>query len=154
MFQPIYKEIMKSRKVEFIEGFPDFEPSGEPTLLILDDLMLEGDKRLAIYFTRMRHANLSTIFVTQNFYHNSSHMRTVTRNAHYLVLFSNPRDVGMIGTIGHQMFPDKPKFIIDAFRKACTKPYGYLFLDCKPNAQYRVKEGIFPDENTFVYLPL
>ncbi|MEM7402336.1 MAG: ATP-binding protein [Pseudomonadota bacterium] len=86
MFQSIYKDVMQIQNVELHEGFPDeIDTKGQKTLLILDDLMFENDKRLATFFTRMRHANLSTIFVTQNFYFPSKYMRTVTRNAHYLV---------------------------------------------------------------------
>lgn len=154
MFQPIYKTFMAKPGLELHQGFPvELELDGQPTLLILDDMMMENDKELAKFFTRMRHANLSTIFVTQNFYFDSKYMRTVTRNAHYLVLFSNPRDMSMINCLGRQMFPEKPKFLPDAFRQATKKPYGYLFVDCKPNAEHRVKEGIFPDEQLFIYKP-
>ena len=154
MFQPIYKKFLRIPCLELHEGFPeDLELDGTPTLLILDDMMMENDKLLAKFFTRMRHANLSTIFVMQNFYFDSKYMRTVTRNAHYLVLFSNPRDMSMINCLGRQMFPEKSKFLPDAFRQATEKPFGYLFLDCKPNSKYRVKEGVFPDEEQFIYKP-
>lgn len=154
MAQPIYDDIAKIGNVEFIEGFPDaINTQNKPTLLILDDLMMENDKMLSKYFTRMRHANLSTIFVTQNFFFDSKYMRTISRNAHYITLFNNPRDMGMISCLGRQMYPDKPKFLADAFRQATLKPYGYLFIDCKPDAVHRVKEGIFPDETLYIYIP-
>lgn len=56
------------KEMELSEGYPD-APSltGEHTLLVLDDMMLElrNDVRLAELSTKMRHCNVSTIFITQ-----------------------------------------------------------------------------------------
>ena len=153
MYQPIYDEIAQLASVEFHHGFPNVTMSDEKTLLVLDDMMMENDKLLAKYFTRMRHANLSTLFVTQNFFFDSKYMRTVSRNAHYLILFNNPRDAAMIHCLGRQMFIDKPKFLPDAFRQATEEPYSYLLIDCKPNSKHRVKQGIFPGEEFCIYKP-
>lgn len=165
MIQPCYLDLkLKHEKVTLVEGFPDSEIQriieggrNEPTVVVLDDLMLEleNDKRLATLFTKMRHKNISTIFLVQNLYHHSKYMRTITRNSHYLVIFENPRDASMIGTLGRQIFPQNPKFLLDAFRQATVKPYGYIFLDLKPETdkRFRVKEGILPHEQTFIYLP-
>jgi hypothetical protein len=153
MYQAIYDDIKKIKNVEFYKGFPSVETKGAKTLLVLDDLMMENDKKLALYFTKMRHANMSMIFVSQNFFFDSKYIRTVTRNAHYLVLFNNPRDVGAITTLGRQMFPDMPKFLPQAFRQATSRPYGYLFVDCKPDSAYRVLEGILSGEKLYIYMP-
>lgn len=163
IMQPIYLTMQAQIPgLSLTEGFPDdiTDPaklSEGQTLLILDDLMLdlENDKRLAVMFTKMRHCNVSTIFIVQNLYHSSKYMTTVTRNAHYLALMPNPRDAGMINTLGRQIYPLRPKFLPDAFAKATAKPYGYLFLDLKPHtdARFRVREGILPGEQEYVYLP-
>jgi len=161
MMQPIYLDLkLNNRNIVLVEGFPEQEienTKGLNTLVVLDDMMLEteSDKRLAQLFTKMRHLNISTIFLVQNFYFKSKYMTTVTRNAHYMVIFENPRDAGMIKTLGRQVYPDQPKFLPDAFRQAMEKPYGYLFLDFKPGGdkRYRVREGILPHEQPFFYLP-
>jgi hypothetical protein len=72
-----------------------------------------------------------------------------------MAIFENPRDAGMINTLGRQVFPTNGKFLPDAFRQATIKPYGYLFLDLKPGSdkRLRVREGVLPSEQTFVYLP-
>ena len=76
-------------------------------------------------------------------------------NAHYIVLSKNPTDATQVVTLGRQMYPGKSKFLIEAFKDATQKPYGYLFLDMKPETEeiYRVRTNIFPDERQYVYLP-
>ena len=155
---------MKNQNISLIEGFPgdmvekiQNENHNSNTLVVLDDMMIEteNDKRLPALFTKMRHKNVSTIFLVQNLYFKSKYMTTVTRNAHYLVVFENPRDASMITTLNRQAYPDNPGFLKDAFRQATEKPYGYLFLDFKPGGdkRLRVREGILPNENMVVYLP-
>ena len=165
MMQPIYIELRQSNQnLTLVEGFPGEavekickSEENANTLVVLDDMMIEteNDKRLATMFTKMRHRNVSTIFLVQNFYFKSKYMTTVTRNAHYLVIFENPRDASMIATLNRQTYPDHPNFLKDAFRQATEKPYGYLFLDFKPGAdrRLRVREGVLPNEQTFVYRP-
>lgn len=142
ILQPIYMKMQTTvPSSELVEGFPNEfydslqkNQSFENTLLVLDDMMidLESDKRLPMLFTKMRHKNISTLFIVQNFFFTSKYMRTVTRNAQYIVLFTNPRDKTMISTLGRQMFPETPKFLADAFQQATSRPFGYLFIDCKP----------------------
>ena len=166
IMQPIYMKLKAKlgEKLELVEGFPTDKlneitesTENKNILLILDDMMveLENDKRIAVLFTKMRHRSVSTIFLVQNLYHEGKYMRTVTRNSHYLVIFENPRDASMISTLGRQVFPETPKFLIDAFNQATKKPFGYLLLDFKPGSdkKLRVREGLFPHEQAFVYLP-
>lgn len=159
MSQPIFDKFSEAiPQLELYQGLPpDLEFNGDPAILILDDQMLEmrNDQRLAQYFTRMRHLNLSTIFVTQNFYFNSKYATTVSRNAQYVVLFPNVRDRSMMGTLGRQIFPEKPKFLISAFDDATKEPYGYLFLDMKPetDARLRVRSKISSSESPVIYRP-
>jgi len=144
--------------VQLHEGFPDETMfGGKPTLVVLDDMMMElrNDDRLAKYFTKMRHKNVSTLFITQNFYFNSQYATTVSRNAQYIVLFPNPRDSAMIDTLGRQVYPNHKHFLSSAFNSATEKPFGYLFLDFKPDTpkDLRVRSSIFPGEQCYVYLP-
>lgn len=145
-------------EVDLHEGFPgEVAWTGDPTLLILDDMMFElrNDVRLAELFTKMRHKNVSTVFITQNMYFSSQYATTITRNAQYLVLFPNPRDNSMIEVLGRQTFPLYRKFLSTAFSIATEKPYGYLFFDFKPATpkNLRVRQDIFPGEQVWVYVP-
>jgi hypothetical protein len=163
IMQPVYREMKESTPdLTLCEGFPDqllsdASKNEGDTLLVIDDMMMEldNDKRLPILFTKMRHVKISTIFIVQNFYFRSRYMVTITRNAQYLAIFPNIRDMSMIQTLGRQMFPHTPKFLTDAFEQATSSPFGYLFIDCKPNTrkEYRVRDRIFPNEITRFYVP-
>lgn len=146
MFQDAYNDL----DVDLVEGLPDSIPPN--TLLILDDMMLDCSKEIASLFTKMRHASISTIFIVQNLFFDNKYMRTISRNAHYIVLFPNPRDGGMVYRLGLQMYPTKPKYIASAFEQVTLEPYGYLFLDLKPNVKHRVKTGVLQNEEQCVFM--
>ena len=69
-------------------------------------------------------------------------------NAHYIVLFKNPRDAMQVATLGRQMYPGRSTFLLDAFKDATGKPFGYLLLDSKSDTEekYRVRTGIFAND--------
>lgn len=76
-------------------------------------------------------------------------------NAHYLVLFKNPRDATQVSTLARQMYPGRNKFLVEAFKDATAKPYGYLLIDLKGDTEekYRIRTNIFSNERQFVYVP-
>ncbi len=54
------------------------------------------------------------------------------------------------------MYPAKSKFLVEAFKDATLKAFGYLLIDLKPDTdeRLRVRTNIFPDdEKHFVYVP-
>ena len=118
--QPLYREIQQEvPMVEFSLGLPeDLGLDGRNTLLCLDDLMLElqSSKKLASFFTRMRHENLSTIFIVQNLFFKSTLATTINRNSQYMAIFPNMRDSFMISVLGRQIYPTEKDFIVTAFR--------------------------------------
>ena len=82
MIQPAYLNLkLQNQNVLLVEGFPSKEldeicggqKSCQNTLCVLDDLLIEteNDPRIATLFTKMRHKNVSTIFLVQNFYFKS-----------------------------------------------------------------------------------
>lgn len=144
--------------VKFREGIPDINDfdGNRSTLIIVDDAMHEVNEGMSQIFTKgCHHKNLSVIFLTQNIFHNSTHTRTMNLNCHYLCLFKNPRDATQISYIGRQMYPNKSRFLTEAFIDATSKPFTYLFLDLKPDTDdnLRVRSNIFPGEINIVYLP-
>ena len=80
----------------------------------------------------------------------------MTLNAHYLILFKNPRDMSQLTFLARQMFPKKPKYMVDAFADATAKPFTYLVVDLKAETEdkHRLRSGIFPDETNYVYIPI
>ena len=76
-------------------------------------------------------------------------------NAHYIVLFKNPRNAMQVSTLARQMYPGQNKFLVEAFRNATEKPFGYLLLDLKPDTdeKYRIRTNVFPEERQYVFIP-
>lgn len=144
-------------RVQFHEGLPNADEfdSRQRTLLIVDDLMSEADDGLANIFTKIsHHRNVSIMFLTQNLFHKNKHMRTMSLNAHYLVLFKNPRDVTQFATLARQMYANRWRFAIDAFENATSTAHSYLLIDLKSDTdeRYRLRTNIFPGEQTYVYV--
>ena len=156
----IYQKIFDTvPDVEFKEGLPninDFDGRSD-VLIIIDDLMAQINSTISEIFTRgSHHLNLSVCFLTQNLFFSNKHMRTISLNTHYLVLFKNPRDCAQISFLSRQIYPEKPKFLVDAYRDATSKPYGYLFLDLKSDSdeKLRVLSDVFAEDRPIsVYLP-
>ena len=148
IYQKAYTKLPES--VDLKPGLPNIEDfDGTNTLVVIDDLMHEMDQSVSLLFTRgSHHKNVSVIFIMQNIFHASKYGRTINLNAHYLVLFKSPRDAMQISYLGRQMYPGKPKFLAEAFADATSRPYGYLFLDLKPNTDedLRVRTNVLPDE--------
>jgi hypothetical protein len=151
-------EFKKYPWVTFKEGSPDVSEfdGSQRTLLILDDLMTKTNNDVSDIFTKIsHHRNVSVIFLTQNLFYQTKQSRTMSLNSHYLVLFKNPRDALQVATLGRQMYPNNSKFLVEAFRDATEKPYGYLLLDLRADTleKFRVRTNIFAGEVQFVYNP-
>lgn len=159
-YQDIFDEIkLTNIPISFHEGLPEIETLDKNILIIFDDLMEQCERDTAIlnlFTVDSHHKNISSIFITHNFYSKGKNMRTLSLNSHYLILFNNPRDLSQIYYLARQMFPKKSDFLVECIEDAVVnKPYGYLFLDLKQNTpkDYRVRTGILPnDEEKIVYV--
>jgi hypothetical protein len=69
-------------------------------------------------------------------------------NAHYIVLIKNPRDANQVATLARQMYPINSKFMLEAYKIATEKSYGYLLIDLKPDTdeKFRLRTNIFSDD--------
>jgi uncharacterized protein YozE (UPF0346 family) len=83
-------------------------------------------------------------------------MRNISLNAHYLVLYKNPRDKSQIRCLAQQIYPENSKFLSNAYHNATLQPHTYLLLDLHPETteDYRILTNIFPEENIRFYLPV
>ena len=123
-------------------------------LLIIDDLMHEMNEVVAKLFTKgSHHRNTSVLLLTQNIFHQNKHSRTVSLNAHYMVLFNNVRDASQITNLAKQMYPGNVKYLKSSYEDATNKHYGYLLIDLKPDTSdlLRLRTDIFPGEIHYVY---
>ena len=142
------------RNVEFHDGLPDEDMLQKRTLIIIDDFMDQLNTSVNDIFTKYsHHRDVSVMFVTQNIFHKKG--RTCSLNAHYLVLFKNPRDVSQISHLSRQMYPHRTKFLVEAFNDATKNPFTCLVLDLKSDTsdKMRIRSGVFHDEENFVYVP-
>ena len=67
--------------------------------MVLDDLMTSAGecKQISKLFTKEAdQINLPVIFIVENVFSYGREMRTIMLNAHYLVLYKNPRDKSQI----------------------------------------------------------
>ena len=69
-------------------------------------------------------------------------------NAHYIVLFKNPRDASQFANLARPMYPKQWQFAVEAYKDAMREPYSYLLLDLRPeqNEDLRLRTNVFPGE--------
>ena len=104
----------------------------EKHLIILDDLMDETDQRVASLFTKKsHHRNISIMYIVHNLFHRGKYHRTISLNAHYMVVFKNPRDLSQNMSVAHQIYPQRTKYFLKAYTAATAQPHGYLVIDMK-----------------------
>ena len=155
-YQQLFSEYCHAN---FHEGLPDMNhkvfDGRYPTLLVVDDLMSESNQLVANIFTKIsHHRNISILHLTQNIFDKNKFARTISLNAHYLVLFQNPRDANQFATLARQMYPNDSRFAAEAYADATSVPYGYLLVDLKPEQddRYRLRTNVFPSETQYVYV--
>ena len=156
VYQDKFKEF--ENMIEFHEGIYDvkrLEGMRGHKIIILDDLLHKLNEDIAEMFTVMsHHLNLTVFFITQNIFSKNKHMRDVTLNTQYLILFGQRRDVSQVSILGSQMFPQLRKEFLNIYKEHTTKPHGYLVIDVHPKNTYRVllRTPILPDEPEIVYI--
>lgn len=154
-WQPAYENIKVD--VDFVQGMPeDFTTLGPgPKLLIIDDLMRQDAAKVAALFEMgSHHDDVSVVYLVQNVFHQGKDCRDISLNAHYLVLFKNPRDRSQIVHLGKQAFPGNARFLTEAYDDACRRAHGYLFMDFRQATPecLRVRGDLFASPAE-VYVP-
>ena len=123
-YQPVFNEYPD---VVFHEGLPDISQfdGQHKTLLIRDDLVSGTNDSVSNIFTEVsHHRNKSVIYLTQHFFYKSMQSRTMSLNAHYIVIFKNPQDAMQVSTLARQMYPGQNKFLVEAFKNATESRLG------------------------------
>ena len=101
-------------------------------LLVLDDLMYEGgeDKELLDLFTKQsHHQNITVLYLCQDMFPPGKYAKSISRNAHYIVAFKNPRDKLGMKNLLLQAFPTCWQDMMDLYQKVTERPFGYTVLD-------------------------
>jgi len=149
-------EILKKLGIKFHEGVPQgsllpkWFPKGG--ILILDDLMNEdsSDKNVLELFTKhSHHQQITVIYLCQDLFPTGKFAKTISRNAHYIVAFKNPRDQLGLRNWLQQSFPTPFREVLDMFRKVTDeRPFAYMLLDLHPASRddQRILSQILQDE--------
>lgn len=149
--------VLSAYGVQFQEGLPkeDMLNPSLRNLVVIDDLLAETDSRVTKLFTKgSHHKNTSVVYISQNLFDKNKENRTISLNAHYMVLFKSPRDAMQVEHLARQMYPGHTKFMREAFADATSEPYSYLLIDLKPQTpdHMRLRSNIFPGEQQVVYI--
>lgn len=135
--------------IKFVSGIPEDDEeivsdTSIPHLVVFDDMLGDKDEeKIKLWFTRKgHHRNASVIYITQNMFQQSKASRTMSLNAHYMILFQNTRDKGQIKVLASQI--QLPQ-LLQAYQDAISVPHGYLVIDFHPRTpeSYRLRTDIF-----------
>jgi hypothetical protein len=135
--QPLYEKLKND--ATFLRGLPDsfdtYTKQPGSKLLVIDDLMdqaARSDALSRLFTVGSHHTNTSVVVLVQNlFFDCNKYFRTISLNAHYLILFANKRDRSQALCLARQLYPGETKFFMSAYREATKKPRGYLVVDCR-----------------------
>jgi hypothetical protein len=156
--QPAYSEMRAlDSRVSLVNSF-DFEANtSDNTLIIIDDQMnkaMKDTKILDLFTKGVHHNSISVVLITQDLFPPEKYARTIRRNATYLIIFKSPTFRSQIQDLGRQLYPEAHKFLCSAYNKATEAPYSYIFvnLHARCHEDLRIRSGILPYQDTFVYL--
>ena len=162
-WQKAYEELKKSSlNIEFHEGIETAllksVSRNETNMVIIDDLMSTAtdSKAVSKIFTQeAHHRNVTVVLLIQNLFCRGKEMRNISLNAHYFVLYKNPRDKSQIRYLSQQIYPDNQRFLVNVFTHATEQPHSYLIIDLHPDTEerFRVLTKIFPEDQIRFYLP-
>ena len=152
-WQKYYEIPLKNVEIKYISDMPDEEDVLGYDIIVIDDLMQKIDKcpYVSVLFTAgTHHDKQSVIVLTQNFYQKGEICNTLRKNAHYVILFKDPGDTSQVRTMSWRMFPENPKYLINAYRLATAQPHGYLLIDRTQGTDddCRLRTRIVPEEET------
>ena len=123
------------QSITFIKGV-DFDrvDTSEPSLLVIDDLLLSTNKEVAnVFIMGSHHKQISLFFITQNLFPNCPIFRTMSANAHYYVIFHCQRHFRQVHTLARQIFVGKDlQRIINAYKRASKRARGFIVLSFSP----------------------
>ncbi|XP_032235989.2 uncharacterized protein LOC116617400 [Nematostella vectensis] len=160
--QPLLEALKQKLGVVLHRGLPEsieklFVPQERPGVLIIDDLMGDLNRMSDIFTKTSHHHDITAILILQNLFPPQKEARTISLNAHYIVVFNNPRDQLGCRNLAAQAFPNRVGFVMDAFRQATSAPYGYLLFDFHKNTrpECRLRSHVLPsDQRSYVYVPV
>ena len=145
--QPLYHDLSQEitliheKECPSAQEFEDLvkQRGGPQPVLIADDVGLTDtnphihDVLLSCFMRLCHHLQLTVFYICHTLFstHKSGFLRVLNRNANYILLFRNPRDVNQLRILLSQMSADKSRFqkTIHCIREELRAPHSYILLD-------------------------
>jgi adenylate kinase family enzyme len=128
----------------------------EDALFIVDDCTVKISKKLEEFlesiFTRLsHHKSISCFYLTQMLFNDKNpFLRTLNRNAHYIIYFRYPRDTNQLKTLIQQMAggPKKAQIMIQAIMNELKEPHAYILFDFRQETpeNHRIRGNILGEK--------
>ena len=115
---------------------------GGSLMVIFDDQLLETTKRMDLleaWSVSCHHLKMTLIFLAQQVFFDSPLYRSLSLNSQYFLLMKNPRDLRSIMILASRMFPHHSKFMVQAYKTATRKGYGYLLVDFQQSTPEHIR---------------
>lgn len=135
---------VETQPIKFIKGLNFVEmDTSEPSMLVIDDLLLSTNKDVASAFIMgSHHKQISLFFISQNLFPNDPICRMISANSHYYVIFHCQRHFRQVHTLARQIYVGKElSRITNAYKRAGKKQRGFIVLSFAP---------LLPEELTVV----
>ena len=137
---------MKKGGVIFHEGIPETESLSQwfPQGRYIGVRRSHGRRK----WRQTHHQNITVLYLCQDMFPTGKYAKSISRNAHYVVVFKNPRDQLGIRNLLLQSFPTEWKDVLEVFRQTTSRPFGYMVLDLHPASSddVRLLSHILKDE--------
>jgi len=158
IWQTIYDKIKEEMPyVHFIQNFEILENLKSNSFVIFDNLATHmekySEKLLDLWTLESHHMNISVILVLHNLFQQTKSIRTISLNTNIFVLFRQARDQSSITTLGKQMFPGNARYLLDSYKMATDKPFGYLFINLNSKDRNLMLTSNIFEKEAKVYLP-
>ena len=136
--------------LQVYKEFPEEPDIQRNDFWVVDDLSSTLCKNVTFtnMFTRgVHHSHFNLAYLSQNLFHGGKEHRTQSLNAHYVVVFKNPRDSSQIQSLASQVYPQNPRVIKEIFAHASKEPYSALLMNFHqdtPNEQRFIGNYLHP----------
>ena len=74
------------------------------------------------------------LYLCQDIFPPGKYPKSISRNAHYIIAFKNPRDQLRMRNLVLQAFPTCWKNMMDVYQKVTERPFGYAIPDLHPTS--------------------
>jgi hypothetical protein len=94
---------------------------------------VKSDHVQNLFIKGVHHRGISVILLNQNLLPQGKCGRDIRLNTHYVIIMKSPTLRSQVTFLGRQLFSERSKFLIDAYKKATETSYSYLFVNLHPH---------------------